>query len=92
VSETTMPACLHEIDPSALLDPVSRTAWGLLCDAVRVLQGDGPGWARGAARPTTARAWMLADDGDWPLSFVGACALLGLDAARLRRDLARWLA
>lgn len=90
MSETTLPVCLREVD-AASLDPVRRIGWALLYDAVRALQGDGPAWARDATRPTTARAWMLADDGDWPLSFVGACALLDVDAARLRRELARWL-
>ena len=35
-------------------------------------------------------SWFLADDVDWPFSFVNICEMLDVDAARLRTRLRRW--
>jgi hypothetical protein len=35
-----------------------------------------------------ARAWIDADDGRWPYSFVGLCSVLGLDPGAVRSALA----
>ena len=35
--------------------------------------------------------WVLADDPGWPFSYVNACAAVGIDAVRLRRELGAWL-
>jgi hypothetical protein len=36
-------------------------------------------------------AWFAADDWKWPFSFVNVCQATGVDAARLRQLLSRWL-
>jgi hypothetical protein len=37
-----------------------------------------------------AEEWIFADDYRWPFSFVNICAVLGLDAAYIRRGLEQW--
>jgi len=37
-----------------------------------------------------AEFWLFADDDRWPFSFMNICAVLGLDAAYVRRGLQCW--
>jgi hypothetical protein len=45
----------------------------------------------GRRRFAEAEAWLMDEHAHGPLSFGRVCELLGLPAAAIRRDLARWL-
>ena len=46
----------------------------------------------GRRRFADAETWLMDDHAHGPWSFGRVCELLGLPAAAMRRDLARWLA
>ena len=86
-----LPRSLHECAPST--DDADRfLMWGMLVDAAEalVLGADDP-WRDDEVIIREIRDWVLADDPDWPFSFVNACAAVGIDVARLRGELGAWL-
>lgn len=73
--------------------PEERLVLAVLLDAVALLREDAFGRVRhprAAVRATVD--WVMAEDGAWPLSFVNACTVLGLDPARMRSALFEELA
>ena len=87
-----LPRSLREAAPST--DDADRyLMWGMLVDAAEalVLGADDP-WRDDEVVVHEIRDWVLADDPDWPFSFVNACAVARVDATRLRHELGAWLA
>ena len=85
--------------PRSLRDAVPPTddadrylMWGMLVDAAEalVLGADDP-WRDDEVVAREIRDWVLADDPEWPFSFVNACAAVGIDVSRLRTELGTWL-
>lgn len=68
-------------------DGERRLRLAVLIDAVRLVQKQRPSGSN--LRVTRAwlreRAWFLADDPQYPFSFVSICGALGLDAGYVRR-------
>jgi len=73
-------------------DPEDRLMLAVLLDAVALLREHATGVRPQRARlvSDTAR-WFASEDGDWPLSFVNICRVLGLDGPALRAGLEREL-
>jgi hypothetical protein len=73
-------------------DAEDRLMLAVLLDAVALLREHATGLHPQRARlvSDTAR-WFASEAGDWPLSFVNICRVLGLDAPGLREGLEREL-
>jgi hypothetical protein len=73
-------------------DAEDRLMLAVLLDAVALLREHATGVRPQRARlvSDTAR-WFASEAGDWPLSFVNICRVLGLDASGLRAGLEREL-
>jgi hypothetical protein len=63
--------------------------WAVLADAIAVLEmAPRHPTTRNLREARTAIEWIRDDDAEWPCSFRNVCEVLGLDAARLRMQLA----
>lgn len=91
--DPALPASLREAAPASTDDPDRYLMWGMLVDAAEtlVLSPEDP-WRDDEVVLREIRDWVLADDPAWPFSFVNACAAVGIDVGRLRRELGSWLA
>jgi hypothetical protein len=91
--DPALPPSLHAAAPTSVEDADRYLMWGMLVDAAEalVLGADDP-WRDDEVLVHEIREWVLADDTDWPFSFVNACAAAGIDPACLRTELGAWLA
>jgi hypothetical protein len=90
-SDPALPPSLRAAAPST--DDADRfLMWGMLVDAAEalVLGADDP-WRDDEVQVREIRDWVMADDPEWPFSFVNACAAVGIDTAQLRTELGAWL-
>jgi hypothetical protein len=91
--DPALPPSLREAAPSSLDDADRYLMWGMLVDAAEALvAGAEDPWRDDEVLVREIRDWVSADDPEWPFSFVNACAAVGVDVARLRRELGAWLA
>ncbi len=90
--DPALPASLRAATPSSPDDADRFLMWGMLVDAAETLVlGAGDPWRDDEVLVREIRDWVLADDPEWPFSFVNACAAAGIDVARLRQELGAWL-
>jgi hypothetical protein len=88
-----LPPSLRAAAPTSLDDANRYLMWGMLVDAAEALVlGDEDPWHDDEVLLHEIRDWVLADDPDWPFSFVNACAAVGVDVTQLRTELGTWLA
>jgi hypothetical protein len=72
--------------------PEKRLLLAVLEEAVATLQRNALASDRhGRIMFTEVQAWFASDDAAWLYSFAGICDAVGIDAAYVRRGLARWL-
>lgn len=72
-------------------DGVRRLMWAILKDTLRCYQNHFEGHSVQSQRLyREAWRWIQSDDVTWVFSFENVCAVLGVDAERLRTELARW--
>ena len=90
--DPALPASLREAAPTSLENADRYLMWGMLVDAAEslVVGADDP-WRDDEVLVREIRDWVFADDPEWPFSFVNACAAVGVDVARLRKELGGWL-
>jgi hypothetical protein len=90
--DPALPASLRAAAPATADDADRYLMWGMLVDAAEalVLCAADP-WRDDEVLVREIRDWVLADDPDWPFSFVNACTAAGIDVATLRRELGAWL-
>ncbi len=86
--DPALPRSLREAAPTSTADADRFLMWGMLVDAAEalVLGADDP-WRDDEVLVREIRDWVSADDPEWPFSFVNACAAVGIDVVRLRREL-----
>ena len=91
--DPALPASLRDAAPTSLADANRFLMWGMLVDAAEalILGADDP-WRDDEVLAKEIRDWVLADDPEWPFSFVNACAAVGVDAGHLRDELTASLA
>ncbi len=86
--DPALPASLREVAPTSTDDADRFLMWGLLVDAAEALVvGTDDPWRDDEVLVREIRDWVCADDPEWPFSFVNACAAVGVDVMRLRREL-----
>src|SRR5262245_11592862 len=91
--DPALPASLRAAAPSSADDADRYLMWGMLVDAAEALVlGAADPWRDDEVLVREIRDWVLADDPDWPFSFVNACAAAGVDVGLLRTELRSWLA
>ena len=91
--DPALPASLRAAAPSSPADADRYLMWGMLVDAAEALVlGAVDPWRDDEVLVREIRDWVLADDPEWPFSFVNACAAAGVDVGRLRTELGAWLA
>jgi hypothetical protein len=91
--DPSLPPSLHAAAPSSPQDADRYLMWGMLVDAAEALVlGAGDPWRDDEVLVREIRDWVLADDPEWPFSFVNACAAAGIDVTLLRTELGAWLA
>lgn len=75
----------------ASLQPEKRLMLAVLEDAVGTFQKYASTRDRTAQRMLTdVEEWFMADEHEWPFSFVNVCNALGLDVDYMRRGLNGW--
>src|SRR5215510_3204434 len=91
--DPALPQSLRTAAPSSPDDADRYLMWGMLVDAAEalVLGAEDP-WRDDEVLVREIRDWVLADDPEWPFSFLNACAGAGVDAGQLRAELDTWLA
>lgn len=78
-----------DVDEEA--DGVRRLMWALLKDTLRVYHARAHDpTVRGQRLFREAKQWLCSEDTSWFFSFENVCAVLGLDADRIRRMVFRW--
>ena len=90
--DPALPPSLRAAAPSSPEDADRYLMWGMLVDAAEalVLGADDP-WRDDEVLVREICDWVMADDPEWPFSFVNACAAVGIDVALLRSELGAWL-
>jgi hypothetical protein len=73
-------------------DPAKRLMLAVLEDAIHTYQSFVPTTRRARRLLHEVEEWFACEDARDPLTFVGVCNVLGVDAAHLRDGLARWRA
>ena len=86
--DPALPASLREAAPSSLADAHRYLMWGMLVDAAEALMpSQQDPWRDDEVLMREIRDWVLADDPEWPFSFVNACFAVGIDVRRLRTEI-----
>jgi len=77
---------------NAALQPEKRLMLAVLIDAIELVLPDGGAVnARKAKLIRRAAEWICSNDREWAFSFVNICEALGVEPARLRKGIARFV-